>query len=230
VGGGQPGLPWGHSHTCSTRGDRDDGTVCWSGKGSPIAVILMVSEMTGTLALLASSMVAVVISYYLTGPKHSIYRSQVLSRADSPAHRGEYNKPLMLKLKVSDGANPDVEFLGPDDKVETAFGMMITGKFRGMPIVSPDRKVVGMVTTSDLLSVPPERAASVLLGEIMTKNIISAYPEDTLLDALNKMTTHVISRLPVLSSKTKELVGILTRKNLFEVYNRKIRENLAPDE
>jgi len=35
---------------------------------TPIAVILMVSEMTGTLALMIPSMVAVVISYYIVGP------------------------------------------------------------------------------------------------------------------------------------------------------------------
>ncbi len=59
----------------------------------PIAVILMVEEMTGNLSLLAPSMIAVVISYYLTGSSTTIYRSQVATRADSPAHRGEYQRP-----------------------------------------------------------------------------------------------------------------------------------------
>jgi len=66
----------------------------------PIAVILMVSEMTGNLTLLAPSMIAVVISYYLTGSKYTIYHNQVETKADSPAHRGEYNIPLMTKIFV----------------------------------------------------------------------------------------------------------------------------------
>lgn len=58
----------------------------------PIAVILMASEMTGTLTLLAPSMVAVVVSYFVTGPKYTIYRSQVTKRSESPAHTEESNR------------------------------------------------------------------------------------------------------------------------------------------
>ena len=55
----------------------------------PVAVILMVSEMTGGFTLLVPSMIATTIAYVITG-KITIYRSQVPSRAESPAHRSEY--------------------------------------------------------------------------------------------------------------------------------------------
>lgn len=48
----------------------------------------MVSEMPGTLSLLAPSMVAVVISYFVTGPKYTIYESQV-PEGPTPPHTGE---------------------------------------------------------------------------------------------------------------------------------------------
>jgi len=67
----------------------------------PIAVILMVSEMTGGFALLVPSMIATAIAYIIAG-KYTIYKSQVPSRADSPAHRSEYSTPLMQKLFVKD--------------------------------------------------------------------------------------------------------------------------------
>ena len=67
----------------------------------PIAVILMVSEMTGGFTLLVPSMIATTIAYVIAG-KYTIYRSQVQSRADSPAHRSEYSTPLMQKLFVKD--------------------------------------------------------------------------------------------------------------------------------
>src|SRR5579875_1976886 len=193
----------------------------------PIAVILMVSEMTGTLELLVPSMVAVVISYYLTGPRHSIYRSQVLSRADSPAHRGEYNIPIMSKLKVVDAANPNVKTLKPDDTADDAFRLMSGGNFRGVPVVSDDRKVLGIVTMSDVFRVGGEKMKSTQVKEIMTGNVITASPDENLLSALNKMTTHGIGRLPVVSPKSGELVAILTRSDLFTLYSKKISENSA---
>lgn len=85
---------------------------------TPIAVVLMVSEMTGTLNLLAPSMVAVVLSYFVTGPKYTIYRSQVPNRAASPAHRGEYSVPLLTRIYVVDAMNPAVVTTAPDNSVE----------------------------------------------------------------------------------------------------------------
>jgi len=85
---------------------------------TPIAVVLMVSEMTGTLNLLAPSMVAVLLSYFVTGPKYTIYRSQVPNRAASPAHRGEYSVPLLTRIYVVDAMNPAVVTTAPDNSVE----------------------------------------------------------------------------------------------------------------
>ncbi|HLL78286.1 MAG TPA: chloride channel protein, partial [Ktedonobacteraceae bacterium] len=53
---------------------------------APLAVMLMVAEMTGNLSMLAPAMIAVGISSIVVG-NHTIYTSQVGSRADSPAHR-----------------------------------------------------------------------------------------------------------------------------------------------
>ncbi len=78
----------------------------------PIAVILMVSEMTGGFTLLVPSMIATTIAYVITG-KYTIYRSQVQSRADSPAHRSEYSIPLLQKLFVKDAMTKKVIQLLP---------------------------------------------------------------------------------------------------------------------
>ncbi|MGZ4618648.1 MAG: chloride channel protein [Frankiaceae bacterium] len=48
---------------------------------SPLAVIIMVSEMTGNLTLLPAAMVAIGIATFIVGDR-TIYRSQLVSRAD----------------------------------------------------------------------------------------------------------------------------------------------------
>ena len=187
----------------------------------PIAVILMVSEMTGTLSLLAPSMVAVVIAYFVTGPAHTIYRSQVPRRSDSPAHRGEYNVPLLTKIFVSDAMNRDVLTLAPDDTTANAYQIMLDKGFRGIPIVESE-KAVGMVTMSDVLRVPREQMASTPLKSIMTQNPLVVHPDESLLDAMNIMTDHGIGRLPVVSKETGRLAGILTRTDVIRAYNRAV--------
>ncbi len=65
----------------------------------PIAVTVMVIEMTGSLALLPAAMFSVAIARIVSG-NDSIYRSQVDTRRDSAAHISEYYNPLARKIKV----------------------------------------------------------------------------------------------------------------------------------
>lgn len=185
----------------------------------PIAVILMVSEMTGTLELLVPSMVAVVVSYFVTGSKYTIYKSQVPRRSDSPAHRGEYNVPLLTKIFVSDAMNSNVVTLTPDDTAARAHQTMLDGGFRGIPIVESE-KAVGIVTMSDVLRVPREQMASAPLKSIMTQNPLVASPDESLRDALDKMINHGVGRLPVVSKDTGKLLGIITRTDVIRAYDR----------
>jgi CIC family chloride channel protein len=182
----------------------------------------MVSEMTGTLTLLAPSMVAVVIAYFVTGPKYTIYRSQVLKRSDSPAHRGEYNVPLLTKIFVSDAMNTNVVTLSPSDTVAAAYQIMLDRNFRGIPIVESE-KVVGIVTMSDLLRIPREQMGSRPLGSVMTQTLVVVHPDESLLDALDKMTNNGIGRLPVVSRDTGRLAGIIARTDVIRAYDRAVK-------
>jgi len=187
----------------------------------PIAVILMVSEMTGTLSLLAPSMVAVVASYFVTGPKYTIYKSQVAKRSDSPAHRGEYNVPLLTKIFISDAMNHNVLTLTPGDAIANAYRIMLDKGFRGIPIVESG-KAVGIVTMSDLLRVPREQMESTPLKSVMTQNLVVAHTDESLLSALDKMTNQGIGRLPIVAKDTGTLVGIITRTDIIRAYNRAV--------
>ncbi len=68
---------------------------------APIAVILMVSEMTGSYTLMVPSMLSTAIAYVVTG-RNTIYVNQVPTRSDSPVHISEYAIPLLTKIKVRD--------------------------------------------------------------------------------------------------------------------------------
>jgi CIC family chloride channel protein len=193
----------------------------------PIAVILMVSEMTGTLSLLAPSMVAVVIAYFVTGPSYTIYRNQVNRRSDSPAHRGEYNVPLLTKIFVSDAMTHAVFTLAPTDTVASANQAMIERGFRGIPVAEGDR-LVGIVTMSDVLRIPQERMAATPLRDVMTQNPLTVRSDGSLLNALEEMTNHGVGRLPVVN-ETGKLVGIITRTDVVRSYNRAV-ELLAKSE
>jgi CIC family chloride channel protein len=55
----------------------------------PLAVIVMVAEMTGESSLIVAAMLATMIAYLITG-EASIYESQTDTRLDSPAHEEDF--------------------------------------------------------------------------------------------------------------------------------------------
>jgi CIC family chloride channel protein len=86
---------------------------------APLAVMLMVAEMTGNLSMLASAMIAVGIASALVG-KDTIYTSQVDTRADSPAHRLQMSVPLLSTLSVGQAMAAMTLFLSPEQSVAEA--------------------------------------------------------------------------------------------------------------
>ena len=98
---------------------------------------------------------------------------------------------------------------------------------RRLPVMHKG-KLVGMVTDRDIKEASPSKATTLdvhelyyLLSElkvkdIMSKNIISIGPEDTVEKAAVIMLEHRISGLPVVNEKGK-LVGIITQGDIFKV-------------
>ena len=193
---------------------------------APIAVILMVSEMTGTYSLLVPSMLSTVLAYAITG-RYTIYISQVPTRADSPAHLSEYAIPLLQKIKVRDAMTRNVISASPKTPIMKVAKMMAEREIKGIPVIDDDGRLVGMVTFSDILKIPPENRADIKVEDIMCRQVVVAYPEESLYDAFEKMAHYQIGRLPVLKSpRDRELVGIITRGDIGRVYELKLRHML----
>ncbi len=192
----------------------------------PIAVILMVSEMTGGFALLVPSMIATAIAYVIAG-KYTIYRSQVQSRADSPAHRSEYSTPLMQKLFVKDAMTKKVITATLNTPLSEIADEMAKNTMKGMPVLDDNGRLVGMVTLTDVLKVNPEQRAKTIASSVMTKELITTIPDESLYTAFGKMTSNQIGRLPVVEpGDNTKLIGIITREDIWRVYNVEIMSEL----
>ena len=75
---------------------------------APLAVILMVAEMTGEYTLIVPAMLATMVAYLVSG-QTSIYEQQVPTRIDSPAHREDYIREAAVDVALDDDAAQTVE-------------------------------------------------------------------------------------------------------------------------
>lgn len=188
---------------------------------APLAVMLMVAEMTGNLSMLAPAMIAVGISSIIVG-ETSIYSSQVDTRADSPAHRLQLSFPLLSTLSVHQAMERlSIKFL-PQQTVAEAEQMLNNRIETGAPVLDEKGNLQGVLTLSDIEHIPPTEREQCLIRDAMKKDVVALYPDDTLDDALEELTSHRISWAPIISAENESggqlVLGWLSAAHIMHAY------------
>jgi acetoin utilization protein AcuB len=103
-------------------------------------------------------------------------------------------------------------------------------QIRHVPVVEPDGLLIGMITDRDLRSALPSTffkkdkkaakkavAPSIKVKEIMTQNLVTLSPMDTIQDALLLIQKTLVGALPVVDKKDK-LLGIISVRDLLRAF------------
>jgi CBS domain-containing protein len=88
----------------------------------------------------------------------------------------------------------------------------------GSVVILEGRRIVGIVTERDVLRTVAagKDAASVLVGDVMTTDIITTSPDTSVRDAARTMAQHWIRHLPVVENG--QLVGIISQRDITGVF------------
>ena len=188
---------------------------------APLAVMLMVAEMTGNLSLLAPAMIAVGISSILVG-NSTIYTSQVNTRADSPAHRLQMSFPLLSTLAVRQAMIHDFPHFSPGMTVAQAEAILAERVISGAPVVDASGNLLGVLTQADIQRVPIDERDKRHVQEAMNREVLAMQPDETLDEALEQLTSHRVSWAPVVDIESlhqgKYVVGLLNAADIARIY------------
>ncbi|NPA38590.1 MAG: CBS domain-containing protein [Candidatus Nanohaloarchaeota archaeon] len=139
--------------------------------------------------------------------------------------------PELGKMQVKDVMTEEVVTLNPSDSIAKALSLFREHGFTRAPVVDSEGRLLGLVTLHDIVVTflkPKTRPQKSNVGKekvhvlrnpvkaIMETAVITAYPNDTLLEAIQKMKEYNISSLIVVGDKN-ELLGIITDKDMLEV-------------
>lgn len=194
---------------------------------APIAVMLMVAEMTGNLSLLAPAMIAVGLATLVTGST-TIYRGQLRTRADSPAHRYQFSFPLLSSLSVRDAMARAPNFLTfrPDMSVAEAEAGLADETLSGAPVVVDHRRLIGVATLADIERVAPAQRPEVALATIMTRNPATIDPDAGLDVALEALSTRRVSWMPVVQPRDQQVIGLISAAGVISAYRGALRRTV----
>jgi len=130
-------------------------------------------------------------------------------------------------MQVQEWMNRDVVTVTPEESFRTAMHLIRQKGIRHLPVVE-GKRLVGIVTDRDLRQAAPSGATSlsihelhyilekVTVREIMTKQVVTIRPDQTVEDAALLLLGHRIGGLPVV--REGELIGIITETDILQAF------------
>lgn len=84
------------------------------------------------------------------------------------------------------------------------------------------RALVGIITVQDVdRALAEPNVAEVTVGEVCSRDLLVAFPDETVSATLQRMSARDIGRMPVVSRRDpRQLVGLLRRNEMVRAYVR----------
>jgi CBS domain-containing protein len=141
-----------------------------------------------------------------------------------------------MDRKVRDAMTTDILATAPEATPYEVAQAMVQERLDLMPVVDPDLKVIGMVSEEDLLSrvnFPhgkildglrglfgqgdhrAEKAMAKRVADLMSPDVVTIAPDDSLQDAAELMITQHVRALPVTDAHG-HMIGLLTRRHIMQ--------------
>ena len=199
------------------------GTVFASVSHAPITAVMMIFEMTRSYQIVIPLVVASVIANLLSRAiiEDNIYTLK-LRRRGVIIQEG-FDIARLMDIQIELAMSKQVAVVVDEEPLKSVVKMMEISHHNGYPVVDDEGHIVGIITAHDLRKVDYPRLNDTEVGNVMTKDLKLAYPDQTLDKALFQLVENKIDRIPIVSRENpKQLVGIITRKDIVNYYQQSL--------
>ncbi|MBN1304412.1 MAG: chloride channel protein [Anaerolineales bacterium] len=192
---------------------------------APLTAILILFELTGDYQIMLPLMFTVVITTIVSQrllKGENIY-SLKLTRRGVHLQRGR-DIDILHGVLVSEVLTTNPSTISPDLSLKELSEVFARSRRRGLVILDNNEKLWGLVTISDLEQAIERGVglSNTRVKEIATKHrrLLVTYPDESIGDALNKMSRKGFGRLPVVTREDPEkLVGLVQQQDIVKAYN-----------
>lgn len=189
---------------------------------APLAVMLMVAEMTGTLSMVVPAMVAVGLATLIVRRSDdTIYRSQPRSRAESPAHRILAGLPLLSSLSAASAMASSRAVIHEGEDPATAQAKLVDQGVDSAPFVDSEGRYVGVISLSGLVGAGEREAVSSLVDSNFTP-----VHEQRHLDVVLEVITTASQRWAPVVDDERRVVGTISISDVVRSYRRALQMSL----
>lgn len=194
---------------------------------APLTAILILFEITRNYNMILPLMFACVLSNVMSNALYpeSIF-TEGLRRKGFKVRKGR-EVDIMSSMFVKDAMITYVQTVSEEKSVEALTTLMQVSRHVGFPVLDSRGKLSGIVTLSDLRSKVKSEDVDKKVNDIATRRLEVAYPDETLDVVLKRFASKQIGRLPVVDREDKtRLLGLITRSDIVNAYNKKVVEKV----
>jgi H+/Cl- antiporter ClcA len=194
---------------------------------APLTAILLLFELTRDYRIVLPLMAAVGFSVWLMERFKARQDIPLLTTTIEPDAEADRMKTVLQQLSVAEVMRSQEVILPATLPLTNAGLIMTQEQAHSALIVASDGQLLGILTLQDVnralarwqqqdaLFQREDSWRSQTVGEVCTRDMLSAYPEEALVDALDRMAARGIHQLPVLDrSQPHQIVGVLNREDI----------------
>ena len=200
------------------------GAVFAASAHAPITATLILFELTGDYRIILPLMLTVVMATLLAQRMlegESIYTLK-LTRRGVHLQRGR-DVDVLQGVMVDEVMRLDVDTVDTDVTLTEMSDIFNRSLHHGLPVLDRQGQLWGMITVTDLnRAIGNNLPRRTTVAEIATPRdqLLVAFPDETMNEALTRMARRGLGRLPVVSRHDpNHLLGLIRRPDIIRAYN-----------
>ncbi len=193
---------------------------CFGGiSRAPLAVMLMVAEMTGSLSILTPAMIAVGISWLIVRRSDdTMYRSQLKNRSEAPSQRLLAGLPLLGAIPVARAMAQPKLVITTQRSIDSVRRALLDAGLSGAPVVDEAGRLEGTIARSRIEKSGEGRHR---VGDLVDAGAPTVSDSSRLDVALESLTAAPQSWVPVLDDE-RRVVGTLSVSDVVRAYRQEL--------
>lgn len=194
---------------------------------TPISTIIIVSEMTGGYELLLPAMWVAALAYLISSRKNTIYREQVPSRFESPAHQDDFIVDVLKGLTVRAAGLPaqqDFVTVRADTPLKDITDLVTRTTQVVFPVVDAEGRFLGQFDLDGVRQFLYQQEAGqvIIAGDMMVTSVDPIRPDADLSAVMARFARTRSGELPVVDPDGARVVGLISRHEVVAAYDSRL--------
>ncbi len=124
-------------------------------------------------------------------------------------------KELTYEIEIGKAMNSKIFTVRPEMRVGDLREIFKINKISGTPVLNEKNELVGIISIEDFIKYLAAGEVDALIQDKMTKNVVTLFPDEPLIHAVNKFDRYGFGRLPVIERGGMRIVGMISKGDII---------------